>query len=183
MSDENEISYEEMDEKEGEELSPKDKIKKLHDELKACQAEKQTYLEGWQRSKADFVNARKIEERERAEFAKFAAERLIKEVIDVLDTFEMAWSHKESWEKVDKNWRIGVESIHSKLEETLKRHGLKPIIPKEADPFDPNLHQSVTATPTPDKSKDDTIVQVIQRGYELEGKVLRPAKVVIAHYE
>lgn len=181
--EENDISYETTDEKEGGESTPKDTIKKLREELKACQAERQTYLEGWQRAKADFVNARKTEERERTDFSKYAALRVVEDTLEVLDTFDHAFSHKEAWEKVDKNWRIGVESIHSKLEEVLKRHGLSHIAPKTGDRFDPNLHQSVSAVETDTPELDDTIAQVLAKGYLIHEKIIRPAQVNVYHYQ
>ena len=183
MNDDTEISYEEMDEKEGEELTEKDKLGKLRLELKACQSERQEYLEGWQRSKADFVNARKNHEREKEDLARYATEGVLADIVDVLDTFDLAFSHKESWEKVDRNWRLGVESIHAKLLGTLLSHGLREIEIKTGDPFDPNRHQSVKAEPTSDKAMDDTIARVIQKGYQLGDRVMRPAKVVVLHYE
>ncbi len=181
MSDD--ISYEAMDEKEGEELSPKDKIKKLREELEMCKRERQEYLDGWQRVKADFVNARKQEEAARVEIVKYASAHVIEDMLEVLDTFDMAFAHKEAWEKVDRNWRIGVESIYQKMISQLESHGIKKIEPKVGEKFDPGRHQSVAAVPTEGKDEDDTIAVVTQPGYQLHDKLLRPAKVKVAHYE
>jgi molecular chaperone GrpE len=176
------ITFENTEGAEGE-ISLKDKLKKLREELATSQAQRQEYLDGWQRAKADFVNARKQEEAARKEIVEYANASLIRDLLDVTDTFEMAFAHKESWEKVDKNWRIGVESIYGKLGGVLEGHGLKKLSPKAGEKFDPKIHQSVSAVPTENQSDDDTVVAVIQSGYELAGKVLRPAKVTVAHYE
>src|SRR5207244_2477593 len=86
-------------------------IKKLRERLKKAEAEKQEYLTGWQRAKADLVNARKRDEEDLKEFVRFANERLIEGLIPVLESFDMAMGNKEAWEKADKNWRVGVEYI------------------------------------------------------------------------
>ncbi|HZT35083.1 MAG TPA: nucleotide exchange factor GrpE, partial [Nitrososphaera sp.] len=146
MSDD--ISYEEMNEKDGDELGPKDKLKRLRDELEQCKRERAEYLEGWQRAKADFVNARKAEEAARTEIVKYASAHVIEDMLEVLDTFDMAFAHKEAWEKVDRNWRIGVESIYQKMISQLESHGIKKIEPKVGEKFNPAIHQSVAAEPT-----------------------------------
>src|SRR3989338_4076705 len=84
-------------------------VKKLREKLKICEQERQEYLSGWQRAKADLINARKRDEEGMRELAKFANEGLIVELIPVLDSFEMAMKNKEAWDKVEKNWRVGVE--------------------------------------------------------------------------
>ena len=150
--------------------------KKLRERIKALEAEKQEYLMGWQRAKADFVNARKNEAAEREEFVKFAREKLIKDFLLVSDSFEIAFSHKESWEKVDKGWRAGVESIYAQLGKAFERQGVT-MIGAVGEKFDPRLHVSVGLVHTDHESEDDEVAEVLQRGYMLEGKVIRPAQV------
>lgn len=179
---EEDIILENTEESGGEE-SLKTKLARLREELATCQAEKQTYLEGWQRSKADFVNARKNEELARKELIQYASSNVIRDMLDVIDTFELAFSHKEAWGKVDKNWRIGVESIYQKLQGALEQHGVKRIEPKTGTRFSPEIHQSVATTPVDSPEEDDTITGVVQSGYELYDRVLRPAKVRVGHYE
>src|SRR5581483_10539477 len=89
-----------------EELEPQDQLKKLREKLKKCVEEKQEYLDGWQRERAQLANLRKQEEKERKEFIKFANENLLSDLLPVLDSFHMAFANKEAWEKVDKNWRL-----------------------------------------------------------------------------
>jgi molecular chaperone GrpE (heat shock protein) len=74
-------------------------VKKLKEKLKKSEAERLEYLTGWQRSKADLINARKRDETDRQEFTKYANENLISELISVLDSFDMAIGNKEAWKK------------------------------------------------------------------------------------
>jgi molecular chaperone GrpE len=166
-------------EAEGGEFDARDTIKKLREKLRACGEEKQQYLLGWQRTKADFVNMKKAEEEYRKDFLKFANQGLIEELLPVVESFQMAFSNKEAWEKVDKNWRTGVEYIYGKLMSALEQHGLKEINPV-GEKFDPARHDSFENVPTNKKEEDHIITAVVQKGYELHGRVIRPPKVVVA---
>lgn len=159
-----------------------DALKKLREKLKKCVAEKQEYLDGWQRTKADFVNARKNDEEQKGHLIKFAKEGLINDMLSVVDNFEMAFANKDAWEKVDKNWRLGIEHIHTQFLKVLEEHGLVQFDPKE-EQFDPSRHDSIESVVTKDKSKDNTVVEVLQKGYILNDKVIRPAKVKVGKYE
>lgn len=153
-------------------------IKKLRKKLKKCTEEKQEYLDGWQRSKADFINAKKKNEELRLEIVSFAKEGLILDLLTAIDNFNMAFANKDVWESVDKNWRVGIENIHSQLLKTLEDHGLKQFNPKN-EVFDPIRHDSVETIVVDDKDNDHKVIEVLQKGYELNGKVIRPAKVKV----
>ena len=105
-----------------------EKMKKLKDELKACQKEKQEYLDGWQRAKADFINARKEEDKNRLQLMQFAKEGMLHEILPVVDSFDMAFRDKDAWARVDENWRKGVEYIHQQFVSILENNGLAPIL-------------------------------------------------------
>lgn len=157
-------------------------IKKLREKLKKCIAEKQEYLDGWQRTKADFVNARKKDEEIRAGLGAFVKEGLITDLLSSIDNFDMAYADKDIWESVDKNWRVGIEHIHTQLLKTLSEHGLEQFDPI-GEQFDPIRHDSVESVVT-DKEKDDNkITEVMQKGYILNNKIIRPAKVKVAEYK
>jgi len=157
-------------------------VKKLREKLKLCEKDKQEYLTGWQRAKADLVNARKRDEAERGEFAKFANEGLINDIVPVLDSFQMAMGNKEAWEKADKNWRIGVEYIYSQLVKALTDNGLVEINPL-GQKYDHNLHEAASYEPVTEESKDQVVIQVIQKGYSLNGKILKAAKVKVGEWK
>lgn len=152
------------------EALPSDQVKKLREKLKKCESDKQEYLDGWQRSKADVVNIKKRTETEKAEFAKYATENLIVDLIVTLDSFDMAFKGK-AWDAVDDNWKKGVEYIHSNLLNTLKNHGVEEFDPV-GEKFDPNKHHAV-------EGDEGTIKEVVRKGYSLNGKVIRPAEVKV----
>jgi molecular chaperone GrpE len=158
-----------------------DTIKKLREKLKQAEAEKQEYLTGWQRAKADMVNARKRDDEERKEFTKYANENLIADLMPVLDSFDMAMGNREAWEKADKNWRMGVEYIYSQLVKALTDNGLKEIDPK-GEKYDHALHEAISNEPVTDEKQGGMIIAVIQKGYSLNGKLLKVPKVKVGEY-
>ena len=91
------------------------KLKKLKLELKNCQKEKAEYLTGWQKERADFANYKKEEDNRRALFSEGLRERILSRFLTVIDSFNMAFANKESWDKVDPNWRKGVEYIFGQM--------------------------------------------------------------------
>ena len=154
-------------------------IGKLKEKLKEAEARKQEYLDGWQRTQAEFVNARKKDEERRSEFIAFANERLVNELLTVLDSFNMAFANKDAWNAVAKEWRIGVEYIYNQFISILKAHNVEEIEPAIGEKFDPAKHQSVESIRVENKEADHTIAEVLQKGYALPNRVLRPARVKI----
>jgi len=148
-------------------------------EIEKIKAERDEYLAGWQRAKADFANSKKQTEAMMKEFRTMANEGLIEELLAVLSSFEMAFGNKAAWEKIDKNWRMGVEHIYSQLKGILEQNGLNEINPIDAK-FDPNLHEAVRYEKVEDKKNDHAILAVVEKGYKLGAKLIRPAKVVVA---
>ena len=157
-------------------------IKKLREKLKKAESEKTEYLTGWQRAKANFINARKRDEADRAEFMKYANEGLVGDLIPVLESFDMAISNKESWEKVDKNWRVGVEYIYNQLKKVLGENGWKEINPL-GEKFDHNRDEAIEHVPVDDKKQDQMIIQVVQKGYSLNGKLLKAPRVKVGEFK
>jgi molecular chaperone GrpE len=159
-----------------------DTVKKLRVKLAKAVAEKQEYLTGWQKDKAEFMNARKRDKEANETFVKFANENLVNEFIPVLDSFNMAMGNKEAWEKADKNWRMGVEYIFTQLKKVLEDNGLAEIDPI-GKPFDPMRDEAISFEPVTDASKDQTITTVIQKGYMLNGKALKAPKVKVGEFK
>jgi molecular chaperone GrpE len=162
--------------------APKDATAKLREKLRKAIEEKQQYLDGWQRDKAEFVNARKRDEEDKRNLLKFAEANLISELIPALDAFDMAMGNKEAWEKADKNWRTGVEYIYSQISTTLQNHGLTKIDPK-GQAFDPMHHHSVALVEVDDKSLEGKVVEVMATGYSLNGKVIREPQVKVGEHK
>ncbi len=157
-------------------------IKKLRVKLKKSQSSASEYLTGWQRTKADFVNARKRDEEERKEFIKFSNERLVESLIPVLESFDLAMANRETWEKVDKNWRMGVEYIYSQLRKILNESGLEEVSPV-GQKFDPARDEAVEYVPVTEEGQDQVILGVIQKGYSLNKKQMRPPKVKVGEFK
>ncbi len=147
-------------------------------ELDKVRAERDEYLNGWQRAKADFANAKKRMDENMIEYRKLASEGLIEDLIPVLQSFEMAFANKDAWEKADKNWRAGVEYIHGQLKSVLEQNGLKEVNPL-GEEFNPNRDEAIEFVPVTDPAQSNKIVGVVSKGYSLNGKGIRAPKVKV----
>lgn len=153
-------------------------ITKLRNRLKEAETQKQEYLNGWQRAKADFINTRKRDEESNREFAKFAKSDLVLDIIPVLDSFDIAFSNKTEWEKLPVEWRKGMEGIKSQLLSILGANGLKELNPI-GEEFDPAKEETAGFIDTENEVDEHKILQVLQKGYYFQEKLIRPAKVKI----
>ncbi len=160
----------------------KDRTDKLKARIKELEAKNADLMDKWQRDKADFVNLRKKDEEDKKEFIKFAKADVIAELLPVLDSFESAFKNKEAWEKVDKNWRVGVEYINSQLMTVLGNHALKVINPV-GEMYNAVRDEAVETVKTEAESQDGKIQEVVQVGYELNGKEIRAPKVKVLHFD
>ena len=143
-------------------------------ELDQLAAEKSDLHDRLLRMKAEFENFRRRSERERSEFVQFATAELLRELLPVLDDFERALKV----ETADKEYAKGVDLIAQRLADLLKKAGLEPI-ETVGQRFDPTVHQAVARVETTD-AEDQTILDEYQRGYNLKGRLLRPAMVRVA---
>ena len=126
------------------------------------------------RRQAEFDNFRKRTEKERSEYVQYAGTELIKEILPILDDFDRAMKVEGG----NPEYVKGVQMIHSRMFETLKKQGLEPI-ETAGKTFDPHLHQAVERVETKDFS-EDAILGEFQRGYNFKGKLLRPSMVKVA---
>ena len=148
-----------------------DGFARLAEELEATRLERDQYLDSLRRLKAEFENSRKRQERERARILSMASERLVQELLPVLDNLDRAL-------EAGGDIREGVQATREQLAEVLAEEGLLPVA-SDGEPFDPNVHDAVMGQPS-EEHEDGTIIQTFQRGYLLNGKPIRPAKVVVA---
>jgi molecular chaperone GrpE len=147
---------------------------------KALAAEKkkaEEYLSSWQRAQADFINYKRRNEQERLEFSKFANASMLLGLLPVLDDLERALNSIPS-EFAEQKWVEGVRLVERKFKSSLEIQGVKPILALGMA-FDPNFHEAVRQ----DKGPDGMVLQEFQKGYTLNGKLLRPAKVVVGNGE
>ncbi len=157
-------------------------LKKLRVDLKQYKKEKEEYLTGWQKERADFANYKKQEEDRKSMFSESMRERILSRFLVVVDSFNMAFANKELWSKVDENWRKGVEYIYSQMNTIFEEYGVKSI-GEVGETFDPNIHESIEMIETKNKEEDHKISNVIQKGYKLGERVLRPARVNVFEYK
>jgi len=179
-ADESEVIEFEFNEDGEEDL--KKTIKKLRADLKSCKKEKEEYLFGWQKERADFSNYKKQDEERRIYSIEANREAILSSFLSVLDSFNMAFSNKEAWNKVDENWRKGVEYIYTQLNSIFEEYGIKEI-GVVGEIFDHNIHQSIGLTETKNKEDDHKISVIIQKGYKMGEKVIRAARVNVFEYK
>jgi molecular chaperone GrpE len=160
------------------ELATPQVVRNLREKLKKAIEEKQAYLNNWQKDKAEFLNIRRRDEEAKQDFLKFAKMGVIEEVLPVLDSFDMAMANKTAWESIPKEWRVGVEGIYTQLAGILQKNGTA-VIGTEGEVFDPNLHHSIGIVETTDSTTEDKIAEIMQKGYTINGKVIRPALVKV----
>jgi len=162
----------------GDTLPTKDVVKKLREDLKKAREEKQEYLTGWQRAKADYVNLERSEETKRKELRAHITAGFVEDLLPTLDSFDMAFANKEAWEKVDANWRAGVEYIYQQLVRTVEDYGVKKV-GVLGEVFNPTIHEAIEMVPTKQEDQDHTIASVIQYGYTAGERIIRPARVKV----
>lgn len=171
----------ELVKEEGEELA-EEKIKKLKEELKSCLNDKQDYLTGWQRAKADLINARKDLEKEKQEFVKFANQGLLFEFLSLADGFEAALDEPEFLKPENKELADGLANIRQALIRILENHHISKI-KAAGEKFNPAEHEALEEEETAEENKDGLVLKEIQSGYKLYDKVLRPARVRVGKYK
>ncbi|MBI3632462.1 MAG: nucleotide exchange factor GrpE [Candidatus Vogelbacteria bacterium] len=167
---------------EGSTLDFQEKVNKLKKKLKDTIKEKDEYLNGWQRCRADFVNAKRSEERDRIGLVNSVNESIIRDLLPVLDSFDLAIQDNDKMDGVPEGWRQGFVGIYFKLLDSLGRRGLKQI-GVVGEKYDINRHQPVAMVDVNKVELDDTVTEVFQKGYMLSERVVRPAKVKVGQFK
>lgn len=149
-------------------------VAETESELEVLTRERDDYLDALQRLKAEFDNFRKRALRDQEGLAARAGERLVKELLPVLDDLERALQAAEEHEEA--KLEDGVRLVHRSLAELLRREGLEEI---ETDGrFDPHVHEALLSQPA--EAESGSVIEVLQKGYRLGDRVLRPARVIVA---
>ena len=149
------------------------------DELTQCKTKADEYLNGWQRAKADFINYKNDEAKHLEDTARFMARSLMQDLFPLLDSFELALKHFGAEKtSVESEQEKGMLMIRSQLMDILKKRGLEVIAITSGELFNPEKHEALGEVEADVPS--GTIAEEIQKGYILQGRVIRPARVRIA---
>lgn len=185
---ETESSPEERDQPRGEHETPaqadsadeaesRSQVEILQDKLEETQAKADEYLDGWQRARAEFANYKKRIHRERERVRQDAIGEVTKRYLPVLDDLERALKNRpEQGEGAE--WAEGIELVYRKMLSALESDDVVPM-QAEGESFDPNLHEAIAQTESEDHESDE-IIEVVQQGYLIGDRVLRPAMVRVA---
>ena len=146
----------------------------VEDRLAEAEAKAEEHLDDLKRLAAEFENYRKRTARDQASLVARAAERLVKELLPVLDDLERALVAADEHEEA--KLEDGVRLVHRSLADALRREGLEEIPAEGA--FDPHVHEALLSQPS--EAVEGTVIEVLQKGYRLGDRVLRPARVVVA---
>jgi len=172
-----EITEDGSAEKQKPEETRADDVAALEQELAASQSQAKEYSEGWQRERADFLNYKKRVERDQTQLSQVIAANIIKKYLSVMDDMERALSNRpQSAETQD--WWAGVELIYRKLTGILEAEGVQ-VIPSVGEVFDPNLHEAITHEDS-DSVESGKVIAVVQQGYRIGERIIRPALVRVA---
>jgi molecular chaperone GrpE len=162
-----------MDEQNSQPAS-EDNIEELKQKLQTAEQQSNDYLEGWRRAKADHLNYKKEENSRLEQIAKYTSEDMLKEMVGVLDSFDLGLRALEKAGPVEK----GVYMIRAQIEDILKKNGLERIKLAPGEPFDPATAEAIAEGES--EHPPGSVAEEIEPGYRLYDKVLRPARVKLS---
>jgi molecular chaperone GrpE len=157
---------------------PDPKLTKLKRALEICKKEKDEYLQGWQRAKADYSNAERESRKSQESAVRLAETRMIREILDVIDTFEGAFATPPP----DSPWVQGMRNTLEKMRTLLKRYDIE-LIEALGKPFDPMWHEAIEVKEVTSESDDNRVMIEFQKGYRIGEHVIRPAKVSVGEFK
>jgi len=151
-------------------------LEALQQELAECRSKSDEYLDGWQRARAEFTNYRKRVERDQALMQQTLTGSIVKRYLEIVDDLDRALKNRPQ-EGEGASWADGIELIYRKLINILESNGVT-IMPAGVM-FDPNLHEAITSEDS-DQHQSGEIIEIVQQGYLMSDRVLRPALVRVA---
>lgn len=163
---------------EHEELLPEVPSSDTETEIQKLVEERDSLQDRLLRKQAEFENFRKRADRERSDYIQQASAELMRELLNVLDSFDLAMRNTATEQPGSEDMRRGVDLVYKQFLDALGRFGLKRIEAK-GQAFDPNFHQAISTVPSADVP-ENTVVEELRRGYTLNGKLLRPAMVSVS---
>lgn len=158
------------------------------EEKSEWQMKAEEYLSDLKRTQADFENYKKRQQESQKDLRGMLIEKLVLDIVPVLDNFRSATSHVPP-EQTQSPWVVGIQYIEKQLEDVVKQNGVEIIETKEGDAFDPSIHEALEMkskeegdkeeSEKTEKSKEQKVVKILQNGFRLGGKVVRPVKVSV----
>ncbi|MBI2410030.1 nucleotide exchange factor GrpE [Candidatus Kaiserbacteria bacterium] len=182
MKDENEdiIMEPDMAEEEVGAERAEEKLAKLRQDLSACREEKQEYMDGWQRSKADYVNLLKRIENDTKASELRGKVRAVETLLPAFDALERAKEHLPAGRQAE-SFPEGFLAIAKQLESAFSALGLEEL-GQIGEGFDPAIHEAFGRDIVDTPERDDVVTAVLERGWKIHGMVIRPAKVRVGHF-
>jgi molecular chaperone GrpE len=155
-----------------------DEYEALENEIEALRTEIDEQKDGWLRTRADFENYKKRVQRDATRSYQDAMSSILKIFLNAADDLERALKHRPEGKEVA-SWINGIELIHQKLVNQMKNQGIERLDVQPGDEFDPNIHEAITQEDHPD-FEEGQIIEVIQPGYRISERIIRPAMVRVA---
>ncbi|HVV39190.1 MAG TPA: nucleotide exchange factor GrpE [Candidatus Paceibacterota bacterium] len=159
--------------------NPTGAIKKLRERLRNAEKEAQTNLEGWQRTKADYVNLKRDEETRRMHTEERLKASIAEDLIPVLDSFEMSAKHSDL--SADKAGNKDLQALHKQLLSAIKNMGIEQF-GKAGEMFDPHKHEALREISVETPEDEHKVVTVERSGYSIGNYIIRPAQVSVGTY-
>lgn len=131
------------------------------------------YLDGWKRSKADLINYKKDENKRFESFLKFSNEQIIRDLLVILDSFDLALASLGGESKIEK----GIYLIRAQFEDVLKKYGLERLSVSVGQKFDPLVHDAIASIE--EEGESGTVFEEVEKGYMLNGKLIRASRVKV----
>ncbi len=173
MNDEQDIELEAENNEPPRGSDPEKKVAKLQAELEKISVERQEYMDGWQRAKADYVNLLKRLEAEQKSAKQSGLMKAVETLLPAFDALERAKEHSDIPE--------GFLAIARQLESAFASLGLTEV-GRVGEKFDPTLHEAFGQDAAQTKEEDDTITAILEKGWRINEQIVRPAKVRVAHF-
>ncbi|WP_241152352.1 nucleotide exchange factor GrpE [Vaginisenegalia massiliensis] len=169
------VSQDQVDEQKANE---DDELVQLKHKLEQLEQEKQSIEDRYLRAQAEIANMKRIHQREKQDAAKFRSQNLATELLEVIDNLERALTSQTTSEEAE-SLKKGVEMVLNQFKAAFEKEHIEVIDPLN-QAFDPNYHQAVSMMPAEADQEADTVINVLQKGYVLNERVLRPAMVIVA---
>ncbi len=189
LTDSNDLTYEDNSPSDTEivddEATAAQKLKVLRTKLQEATDKNRELHEEVQRTKADFLNARKRLEEDQIRSRERDTVKHIEKLLPLADSFYLAMLDRAAWEKADEKWRKGIEGISNQLTSILRGYGVSAVDPT-GTPFDPIKHEALSTIPVTDEALHNQVITVMQLGYiRVSGdteEIIRPARVTVGEY-